>query len=133
MSSADAPRRPAPLSLRTRLAVAHVAVTGLVILVGGVWLSLAGLRYFQNLDRRDQLRMLRELKWEYLAGAEIPGPVPKEDITRLPVPAASPLPAPPVRRSGCSCRIRAAASQSPAAINGAWNAQRTLDALGMPQ
>ena len=96
MSSADAPRRPAPLSLRTRLAVAHVAVTGLVILVGGVWLSLAGLRYFQNLDRRDQLRMLRELKWEYLAGAEIPGPVPKEDITRLPVPAASPLPAPPV-------------------------------------
>lgn len=96
MSSADVPPCPAPRSLRTRLAVAHVAVAGLVVLVGGAWLSLAGLRYFQNLDRRDQLRMLRELKWEYLAGAEIPGPVPKEDITRLPAPAAENLPAPPV-------------------------------------
>jgi len=95
MSSADAPR-PAAASLRTRLAVACVAVAVLGALVGGVWLSAAGHRYFREIARGRQLRMLRELQWEYLAGTEIPGPVPKSDAVPLPAAAADALPAPPV-------------------------------------
>lgn len=95
MSSVDLPRSSAA-SLRTRLAVACVLVAVLVAFVGGVWLSVAGNRYFRNIARQRQLRMLRELKWEYLAGGEIPGPVPKRDIVDLPAGAAAALPAPPL-------------------------------------
>ena len=95
MSSADPSPHP-PASLRTRLAVACAAAAVLVALVAGVWLAFAGLRYFRDIARQRQLRMLRELKWEYLAGSEIPGPVPKRDLSPLPPPVAAALPAPPL-------------------------------------
>ena len=101
MSSADPSPHP-PASLRTRLAVACAAAAVLVALVAGVWLAFAGLRYFRDIARQRQLRMLRELKWEYLAGSEIPGPVPKRDLSPPPPPPPPAPPPPPPRAPGPS-------------------------------